>query len=124
VVDVSVPAAPVIREVSDEGSFWLAGWNGFVVGGTLWDFFLGRCPEDGEQLSLDRFQLPASSAYSGEIRDGTLFLPAGHSIDELDLTCAQPEADFVWYRMGNMVQFDDRTTIFDSPYDGYQREWK
>jgi len=73
------------------------------------------------------FSLPRSRTSGGAIRNGTLYLVARHSLEELDLRCEAPDADFDWYQLGTTVQFDDRTTFFDSidlASGTYDRKWK
>ncbi len=125
-VDVSSPDEPSIRSVSENGSHWLASSDDGVAGGDYWELFLAHCPADGEDLQPEVFSLPRSGMSGGAIRNGTLYLAARHSIDELDLQCEPPDVDFTWYQMGTKVRFDDRTTFFDRAVGGYyhEREWK
>jgi len=122
-VDITHPGGPSLLSVTDDGTFWLAGSEGLVAGGEYWELNLARCPVAGEELEVKSFTFPRSVTRRGSIQDGTLYLAAHHSIDELDLGCVQPEADFRWYQMGTAVQFEDRTT-----YDAWSyvndREWK
>jgi hypothetical protein len=121
---VSTPTAPVIRDVSDEGALWLAGWNGGVVGGEYWEVLFAECPAVGGAMDVTRVEMPKSGMWDGTVDDGVLFLPARHSIDELDLSCSKPAADFAWYSMGTIVQLEDRTTLRDVYSNGYLRRWR
>lgn len=121
-VDVVHPGAPSVIATAEVGPFWLTGSHGTAAGGEYWSLFLTSCPSLGDELKVTTHAFTRSVTRGGSIRNGTLYLATPHSVDELDLACIQPEADFRWYPMGTWVQFEDRTTL-DGSWRGPDREW-
>lgn len=121
-IDITQRGAPSVLATADVGPFWLAGSDGVAAGGEYWDLYLTSCPSAGEELRVITRSFSRSVTRGGSIQDGTLFLATPHSVDELELSCIQPEADFRWYPLGTSVQFEDQTT-YDS-YVGLERRWE
>jgi len=121
-IDITQPGVPSVLATADVGPFWLAGSDGVAAGGEYWDLYLTSCPSAGEELRVTTRSSTRSVTRGGSIQDGTLYLATPHSVDELELSCIQPEADFRWYPLGTSVQFEDQTT-YDS-YVGLERRWE